>query len=77
MIRPGTVVADLVPRENVSPEVGKFYPDAEGSRRWIIDFCRSSAAGSLRSTRANADLGLLQQGRAVCVDQEVRPLLLE
>lgn len=27
----GTVVADLVPRENVSPEVGKFYPDAEGS----------------------------------------------
>ena len=24
-------MADLVPRENVSPEVGKFYPDAEGS----------------------------------------------
>ena len=27
----GMVVADLVPRENVSPEVGKFYPDTEGT----------------------------------------------
>ena len=44
----GTVVADLVPRENVSPEVGKFYPDAEGSEtvdyrllpefgRWLVE----------------------------------------
>ena len=41
-------MADLVPRENVSPEVGKFYPDAEGSEtvdyrllpefgRWLVE----------------------------------------
>ena len=44
----GVVVADLVPRENVSPEVGKFYPDTEGTLtedyrllpefgRWLIE----------------------------------------
>ena len=44
----GAVVADLVPRENVSPEVGKFYPDTEGTLtedyrllpefgRWLIE----------------------------------------
>ena len=48
----GVVVADLVPRENVSPEVGKFYPDTEGT---LTEVCyRNSVAGSSKYTRASA-----------------------
>lgn len=48
------------------PKSGNSTPTPKVRRRWIIDFCRSSAAGSLRSTRANATSGCSTRPCRMC-----------
>ena len=45
---------------------GNSTPTPKVRRRWIIDFCRSSAAGSSRSTRANATSGCSTRPCRMC-----------